>query len=74
MTDAIHPHVAALLPGSGPFHLDPLAGDASNRRYYRVTQGDAPFILMQLADAEGFKKSEEAVTGEVPVPSSISVD
>ncbi|MDH5527638.1 MAG: phosphotransferase [Nitrospirota bacterium] len=67
MTDAIHPHVAALLPGSGPFHLDPLAGDASNRRYYRVTQGDAPFILMQLADAEGFKKSEEAVTGEVPV-------
>ncbi|MDH4228883.1 MAG: phosphotransferase [Nitrospirota bacterium] len=59
--------IAALLPNAAPFTLDTLPGDASNRRYFRVHQGDASFILMQLAAAEGFKKSEEAVTGEVPV-------
>ncbi len=44
----------------------PLAGDASNRRYYRLRLREAPvasLILMQLADPEGFKASEEAVSG-----------
>lgn len=43
-----------------------LAGDASNRRYFRlhVNSGRASsLILMQLADPEGFKESEEAVSG-----------
>jgi aminoglycoside/choline kinase family phosphotransferase len=45
----------------------PLAGDASNRRYYRLHLSGAPvasLILMQLADPEGFKASEEAVSGQ----------
>lgn len=44
-----------------------MAGDASNRRYYRLHLSGAPvhsLILMQLADAEGFKASEEAVSGK----------
>ena len=44
-----------------------LAGDASNRRYYRLHLSGAPvtsLILMQLADPEGFKASEEAVGGK----------
>ena len=44
-----------------------LAGDASNRRYYRLHLSGAPvpsLILMQLADPEGFKASEEAVGGQ----------
>ena len=44
----------------------PLAGDASNRRYYRLDlAGGSPLslILMQLAEPEGFKQSEEAVSG-----------
>lgn len=44
----------------------PLAGDASNRRYYRLHLSMAPVpsvILMKLADPEGFKASEEAVSG-----------
>jgi aminoglycoside/choline kinase family phosphotransferase len=43
-----------------------LAGDASNRRYYRLHLSKAPtrtLILMQLADPEAFKVSEEAVSG-----------
>jgi len=47
-------------------HWVPLAGDASNRRYYRLQLSEAPvasLILMQLADPEGFKASEEAVSG-----------
>ncbi|MGB0910458.1 MAG: aminoglycoside phosphotransferase family protein [Nitrospirales bacterium] len=43
-----------------------LPGDASNRRYYRLflEQSEIPsLILMQLAEAEGFKASEEAVSG-----------
>ncbi|MXX11714.1 MAG: phosphotransferase [Nitrospira sp. SB0667_bin_9] len=43
----------------------PLCGDASNRRYYRLELNHAPvpsLILMQLADPEGFKVSEEAVS------------
>lgn len=46
--------------------LEPLAGDASNRRYFRaVLRGGLPhsLILMQLAEPEGFKQSEEAVSG-----------
>lgn len=44
----------------------PLAGDASNRRYYRLHLSMAPVssvVLMKLADPEGFKASEEAVSG-----------
>jgi aminoglycoside/choline kinase family phosphotransferase len=46
-------------------NIAPLAGDASNRRYFRLRlQGTrASAILMQLASPEGFKQSEEAVTG-----------
>jgi len=58
--------VAALVRGSGPVTLTPLAGDASNRRYFRVTRDGGTFVLMQMADPEGFKRSEEAVTGTVP--------
>ncbi len=46
--------------------LSPLAGDASNRRYFRIhLNGGSPasLILMQLAEPEGFKQSEEAVSG-----------
>ena len=45
--------------------LSPLAGDASNRRYFRLELGDAAqsVILMQLAEPEAFKQSEEAVSG-----------
>ncbi len=49
--------------------LLPLAGDASNRRYYRATVAGGPphsVIIMQLAEAEGFKQSEEAVSGGGP--------
>lgn len=43
-----------------------LAGDASNRRYFRATVTGGPphsVIVMQLAEPEGFKQSEEAVSG-----------
>jgi aminoglycoside/choline kinase family phosphotransferase len=46
--------------------LIPLAGDASNRRYFRLGlngTGPASLILMQLAEPEAFKQSEEAVSG-----------
>ena len=49
-----------------------LAGDASNRRYFRLhlkSGLSTSLILMQLANPEGFKASEEAVSGataEVP--------
>jgi aminoglycoside/choline kinase family phosphotransferase len=46
--------------------ITPLAGDASNRRYFRIalTGGAArSLILMQLAEPEAFKQSEEAVSG-----------
>jgi N-acetylmuramate 1-kinase len=54
-----------------PFHwtlkrLTPLAGDASNRRYFRIEMNESaacPVILMQLAEPEAFKQSEEAVSG-----------
>ena len=53
-------------PGLVLRSLMPLAGDASNRRYYRATVAGGPphsVIIMQLAEAEGFKQSEEAVSG-----------
>ena len=57
-----------------PFHAElkaiaPLAGDASNRRYFRIQLGAGSFpslILMQLAEPEAFKQSEEAVSGGAP--------
>ena len=59
--------VEAQLPFKGQFKaLTPLAGDASNRRYFRIelTGGAAhSVILMQLAEPEAFKQSEEAVSG-----------
>jgi aminoglycoside/choline kinase family phosphotransferase len=64
-------HVASTLRTSLPFagrlsELRPLAGDASNRRYFRLLLEEAPVasvILMQLAEPEAFKASEEAVSG-----------
>ncbi len=51
--------------------IEPLAGDASNRRYFRLRVTGAPvtsIILMQLAEPEAFKQSEEAVSGgSVPI-------
>lgn len=48
-------------------NLTRLPGDASNRTYYRLSwrEGGAlrSFILMVLAEPEGFKASEEAVSG-----------
>lgn len=47
-----------------------LPGDASNRRYFRLhLKGSlaSSLILMQLADPEGFKASEEAVSGGTEV-------
>lgn len=60
---------ASLPPGVVFKELIPLAGDASNRRYYRaVLTGGPPHsvIVMQLAEPEAFKQSEEAVSGAVP--------
>ena len=57
-----------LPPGLTLRTLTPLAGDASNRRYYRVAVAGGPphsVIVMQLAEPEGFKQSEEAVSGGV---------
>lgn len=57
---------AHLPPGLVLRRLAPLAGDASNRRYYRAEVAGGPphsVILMQLAEPEGFKQSEEAVSG-----------
>ncbi|HEY5627502.1 MAG TPA: phosphotransferase [Nitrospira sp.] len=59
--------VRSRLPFRGTFDkLTPLAGDASNRRYFRIElkeQAARPVILMQLAEPEAFKQSEEAVSG-----------
>ena len=62
--------IAKTVANQSPFHgefacLTALAGDASNRRYFRLMLKGTPssLILMQLADPEGFKKSEEAVSG-----------
>lgn len=59
--------VQTRLPFRGTFKkLTALAGDASNRRYFRIElneQTARPVILMQLAEPEAFKQSEEAVSG-----------
>jgi hypothetical protein len=48
--------------------LLPLPGDASNRRYFRLALSEnRSVILMQLAEPEAFKQSEEAVSGAVAV-------
>lgn len=63
LADAI---ATKLQPGLGLQSLTPLAGDASNRRYFRATLMGGPpnsVIVMQLAEPEGFKQSEEAVSG-----------
>ena len=55
-------------------HCVSLAGDASNRRYFRLHLSMAPIeslILMQLANPESFKASEEAVSGAVPEVSEL---
>ncbi len=63
MTNAI----ATQFPvGLGLQTITPLAGDASNRRYFRATLTGGPphsVIVMQLAEPEAFKQSEEAVSG-----------
>src|SRR5438552_2869650 len=51
-----------------------LAGDASNRRYFRLqVRGGPPhsLVLMQLASPEGFKQSEEAVSHGAPVTAEL---
>ena len=63
LTDAI---ATKFRPGLGLKTITPLAGDASNRRYFRATLTGGPphsAIVMQLAEPEGFKQSEEAVSG-----------
>jgi len=50
--------------------LVPLAGDASNRRYFRLQLSGGPphsLVLMQLSSPEAFKQSEEAVSQQGPV-------
>src|SRR2546422_8870276 len=66
-----HPLVANTVKTKPPFRVElatlaPLAGDASNRRYFRLELAGGPprsLILMQLAEPEAFKQSEEAVSG-----------
>jgi N-acetylmuramate 1-kinase len=65
--------VASTVESKLPFRaslerLTPLPGDASNRRYFRLAlSGRRSVILMQLAEPEAFKQSEEAVSGAVAV-------
>src|SRR5881396_1440765 len=69
-----HTLVATTVKTKLPFRvqlttLAPLAGDASNRRYFRLSLAGGPphsLILMQLASPEAFKQSEEAVSGTAP--------
>ncbi len=70
-----HTLVATTVKTKLPFRvqlttLAPLAGDASNRRYFRLSLAGGPphsLILMQLASPEAFKQSEEAVSGAAPL-------
>ena len=59
--------VQTRLPVRGTLkRLTALAGDASNRRYFRIELNETDVrsvILMQLAEPEAFKQSEEAVSG-----------
>ncbi|MDK2743174.1 MAG: phosphotransferase [Nitrospira sp. BO4] len=74
-----HRHIAKgveahLPPGLALKTVTPLAGDASNRRYYRATLTGGPphsVIVMQLAEPEGFKQSEEAVSGSMHLISEL---
>src|SRR5438445_4471634 len=69
-----HPPVANTVKAKLPSRVElatlaPLAGDASNRRYFRLNLAGGPphsLILMQLASPEAFKQSEEAVSGAAP--------
>ena len=53
-----------------PVTVTPLAGDASNRRYFRIssasTSSSMTAVVMLLADPEAFKASEEAVSASAP--------
>lgn len=66
--------VGTWLKGTGEsssFSREPLAGDASNRRYFRVRFDNPsipPAILMEKSRAEGFKKSEEASSARGDAP------
>ncbi len=56
----------------GHYEMTPLRGDASNRRYYRLHPSDSMkgdcVIVMELAEPEAFKKSEEKVSSShVPI-------
>lgn len=45
------------------FSLKRLTGDASNRTYYRISnRNHSSYIIMELAEPEAFKASEEKVT------------
>ncbi len=45
------------------FSLKKLTGDASNRTYYRISnRNQSSYIVMELAEPEAFKASEEKVT------------
>jgi aminoglycoside/choline kinase family phosphotransferase len=63
VADTVQTH----LPFAATFKkLTPLAGDASNRRYFRIELNEPKtrsLVLMQLAEPEAFKQSEEAVSG-----------
>src|SRR5205807_9115415 len=69
-----HTRVATTVKTKLPFRVElatlaPLAGDASNRRYFRLNLAGGPphsLALMQLASPEPFKQSEEAVSGAAP--------
>ena len=67
--------IESALPFSATYGgISSLCGDASNRRYYRValTQSSLPsLIVMQLADPEAFKASEEAVSGPISLPNEL---
>ena len=65
---------AALKPAPESVEIEPLKGDASNRSYYRLRlsgrTGPASLILMELAEPESFKESEERVSpsqGKPPI-------
>ena len=63
IANAVAAHVS---PGLALQTVTALPGDASNRRYFRATLTGGPphsVIVMQLAEPEGFKQSEEAVSG-----------
>lgn len=60
---------------SSQLRINRLAGDASNRVYYRLEfpPGSSPasMILMELADPEPFKQSEEKVSGKGPASTEL---